>query len=276
MILKNEQLSVTISSLGAEVKSIYFNETEYLWEGDPLYWKRSSPVLFPIVGRLLDDEYYHDGKTYQMSQHGFARDYEFTVVESNETSAMFLLRENEETLVQYPFAFELYIGYKLDGNSLVVTWRVVNTNLKKMYFQIGAHPAFNFLNHSIVEINKTTNSYQLNGTPYVHDVVLDCQVDSINIDNSTFIGDALVFDNIDSLKLRDLSKFVEIISKDFPFFGIWSKVTNGENAPFICLEPWYGIADCTFHDKELSNKKGINILHPYEEFNTSYIIKVGI
>ncbi len=275
MIIKNDQLTVTIHTLGAEVKSIYFNETEYMWEGNPLYWKRSSPVLFPIVGRLLDDEYFYDGKTYSMAQHGFARDYEFSIVDSNETSALFLLKENETTLAKYPFSFELYIGYELQGKSLVVSWKVVNTNSKEMYFQIGAHPAFNFLNQSIIDINTKTNQYILEGTPYVHDVVSDYYVDSIQIDNSTFLDDALIFDNIESLKLRDSEKHIEILSKDFPFFGIWSKVTDGENAPFVCLEPWHGIADCTFHDKELGNKKGINILQPKEEFNTSYTIKVG-
>lgn len=273
MILKNEQLQVEINHHGAELQSIRYKNQEYLWQGNPEYWKRRSPVLFPIVGRLLDNEYIYEGKTYHLTQHGFARDHEFSMIDSSKTHALYLLTETKESLEKYPFDFSLYIGYELIENSVKMTWKVVNATNKDMYFQIGAHPAFNFLNGSVIEVNKKTNKYELNQTPYVHDVIPE-EVGSIIVDDTTFVNDALVYDNIDKVVLKDQNKSVELDCTGFPFIGLWSTVKDGKNAPFICLEPWYGIADCIFHNKELKDKKGINILKEKETFEASYTISL--
>ncbi len=272
MKLCNDVLKVKINHNGAELQSIQYKGIEYLWQGNPDFWKRRSPILFPIVGRLLDNEYIYEGKTYNLSQHGFARDMEFTMVDSTKDSALYLLTETQESLKLYPFDFSLYVGYKLFDNSIEVTWKVVNANDKDMYFQIGAHPAFNFLNGSRIEVNKVTNKYELNHTPFVHTVTNDVEVGEIIVDNSSFINDAIIYDNIDKVGLKDNEKQVILRCDGFPFIGLWSTVKDGQNAPFICLEPWHGIADCVFHNKNIKEKNGIRILKPKETFKTKYII----
>lgn len=272
MIMKNNILSVRIDSFGAEVKSIVKDKTEYMWQGDAKYWKRSSPVLFPIVGRLLDDEYIYNDTTYKMSQHGFARDNEFDIISNSESECSFQFKENQSTLEKYPFKFSLIIDYKLYKNELIVKWTVENTNDEDMYFQIGAHPAFNFLNGSFIEINKKTNKYELEGTPYIHSVIPNVEIGSIEITNDVFLQDALVFDDLDQVILRDNNKSVTIECMGFPFIGIWSKTEKNINAPFVCIEPWHGIADCSYHDKQLRNKKGIKLLKASTTFEASYKI----
>ena len=257
MIIKNNLLTVEISSFGAELKSIIKDDIEYLWQGDPKYWKRSSPVLFPIVGRLLDDEYIYNNKTYKLTQHGFARDCEFMLVKKTNKEGIYLLKENNEILKKYPFKFNLSIGYKLVGNKIVVSWTVENTNTFPMYFQIGGHPAFNFLNNAIIEINKKTNFYELRDSPYIKNIIKDYEVGSISIDNETFINNALIYDNIDQVTLKDNRKAVTIECNNFPYLGIWTNIVNNMNAPFICLEPWHGIADFDNHNKNLIDKVGI-------------------
>ncbi|BCR36192.1 aldose 1-epimerase family protein [Mariniplasma anaerobium] len=275
MILKNNELTVTIDNLGAEAKSIIKNNVEYLWQADPLYWKRSSPVLFPIVGRLLDDEYIYNQKKYHMTQHGFARDNEFILISYSETKVLYLLKENASTLKNYPFKFNLYIEYELIENQLIVTWTVQNTNSYDMYFQIGAHPAFNFLNGSIVEVNKQTNLYELKGTPNINNIKKNIKVTVIPIDDTSFLNDAIIYDNIDEITLKDNKKSITLKTKDFPYLGIWTKVIEGKNSPFICLEPWYGISDFMDHDKQLIHKIGIHKLKVNEIFKTSYTIVIN-
>ena len=142
--LKNEELTLEIASHGAEMRSLKDNQTgqEYLWDADPAFWKRTSPVLFPLVGNYRDKESIYEGKTYSMSQHGFARDMDFTVTEEAENEIWFELHETPETKEKYPFDFCLSIGYRLEGRTVKVMWKVENTNEKTMYFSIGGHPAF--------------------------------------------------------------------------------------------------------------------------------------
>ena len=142
--LENEWLTIQVEEHGAELKSMKDKENrEYLWCGDPDYWGRTSPVLFPIVGSLKKKEYRYQDKTYTMGQHGFARDMDFTLSERTEDTLWFSLSSNEETMEKYPFEFLLEIGYQLVKNSVKVMWRVQNTGKDTMHFSIGAHPAFN-------------------------------------------------------------------------------------------------------------------------------------
>lgn len=274
MKLNNGLVSLEIASFGAEMKSLKYNNIEYLWQGNPNYWKRSSPVLFPIVGRLLDDECIINDEIYRMTQHGFARDNDFKLIDSGDDFAKYLLKSNDQTKEMFPFDFELIILYTLINNVIEIQWSVLNTGTEVMPFQIGAHPAFNFLDGSTIDVNKVTNQYLLKQTPYIHEIKNDVKIDSINIDNSTFIDDALVYDSIDFVTLRDQEKSVTIDCSGFPYIGLWSKVTNGENAPFICLEPWWGIADFKDHNKDFNKKTGMNFLNPKKEFKTKYRITV--
>ena len=134
--------TVTNCPHGAELCSIVANGKEYLWQADPAFWKRHSPVLFPIVGSVWENEYRNEGIPYTLTQHGFARDMEFTLISEKEDEVRYRLVSNEETLHKYPFPFCLEIGYRIQGKKIEVMWEVKNTGDKEMYFQIGAHPAF--------------------------------------------------------------------------------------------------------------------------------------
>ena len=142
--LQNEILTVEISEHGAELQSIRNASAEYLWQGDPAYWGRRSPVLFPIVGSVWEKRYRVAGQEFELGQHGFARDMDFVLVSQTENEVRYRLESSEETLAKYPYPFVLEIAYKLHGNKVDVIWDVVNPSSEKIYFQIGAHPAFNY------------------------------------------------------------------------------------------------------------------------------------
>ena len=149
--LSNQYLTIRVADHGAELSGIVANATgkEYLWQADPAFWKRHSPVLFPIVGSVWEGKYRQDGATYSLSQHGFARDRDFTLVHESENELRFALESDERTREVYPFDFRLEIGYRLEGNRIEVLWRVVNTGDRTAYFQIGAHPAFYYPNYDL-------------------------------------------------------------------------------------------------------------------------------
>lgn len=143
--LSNGAVSVQVNYFGAELKSLkkLDTETEYLWKADPAYWKRTSPVLFPFVGALNRREYRTKGKTYSMTQHGFARDMEFELSSQTEDEIWFVLKSNEETYGKYPYEFILKLGYRLLADGVEVCWKVENPGKEELPFSIGGHPAFN-------------------------------------------------------------------------------------------------------------------------------------
>ncbi len=142
-LLENEVLAVSIDSLGAEVKSVKRKSDgfEFMWQGDPKYWGRTSPVLFPFVGVPKNKQYRYEGKNYPMGQHGFARDMEFELEDQADGCIWFVLKSDDGTYAKYPFAFRLHIGYELLDSEVKVLWKVENADSKPMYFSIGAHPA---------------------------------------------------------------------------------------------------------------------------------------
>lgn len=143
-ILKNDCLTVEISTLGAELKSIKENDgEERLWQGDPKWWNGQAPILFPICGRLSKGKYFHNGKVYDLTPHGFASVKEFTLEKSDGIRAVYLLKSDPETLKMYPFEFELRVIYELNGNKISVTYVVNNKTDGEMYFSIGSHEAYN-------------------------------------------------------------------------------------------------------------------------------------
>ncbi|MBN2797240.1 MAG: aldose 1-epimerase family protein [Clostridia bacterium] len=274
--LKNDTMSVVISDFGAELQNITSSDGyEYLWQGDEAYWGRRAPILFPIVGKLKDDIYYYNDETYSMTQHGFARDLKFELVNSTKNSFEFSLTENEETLKKYPFKFELKLGYHLKKNHITVTYYVKNNDNKIMPFSIGAHPAFNWEKESSAYFEFETGLL----STYVisPDGVLDQKVNiaaangKLRIHEALFKNDALIMDDIEKVTYWNENKGVEMSFKGFPYVGLWSKPTG---APFICIEPWHGIADFIYHDQNLMHKKDMIHLNPGEAFESEYIIKI--
>lgn len=278
--IKNKFIKAKIKSFGAELNSLQKidKDFEYIWQANPQYWARHSPVLFPIVGRLKDDSYFYKGKKYTLSQHGFARDKEFEVVVQDDDFIEFSLKNDEKTFEIYPFLFELNISYKLEKTKLIISYIVKNASEDKLYFSIGAHPAFNILNGDFLEFENTTTStrYFLNDKGLIYkNEKLNFLESKLILDEEIFKNDALVFndENIKSINLRDKNnnKILKVEFKDFPYLGVWSKQNL---APFVCIEPWFGVADEENLNQNIEDKRGIQFLKKDEVFSCFYSIEV--
>lgn len=285
-------LTVKTDPIGAELTSIKSNETgtEYLWQGDPAFWKRHSPILFPIVGSLWNGCYKdNDGKVYKMSQHGFARDLNFDLLDAKDSEVYYRLSSNVETLEVYPFHFELTIGYRLLGNKLEVLWQVRNNGFTPMPFQIGAHPAFNYpgfdaqneergyfafdktndLEYILIEEKGCVDPHK------IHPLLVDND-GLFPIDIHTFDKDALILENgqVHKVALLDKRKKPYItLHFEAPVVGLWSP--PAKNAPFVCIEPWYGRCDSVHYSGTFQDREWVRLLEAGDVFNSSYIIEVG-
>ncbi|RZV12861.1 aldose 1-epimerase family protein [Aliarcobacter butzleri] len=278
--IKNSFIKAQIKSFGAELNSLKKCDEnfEYIWQANSKYWARHSPVLFPIVGRLKEDSYFYKNKKYSLSQHGFARDKEFEIVQNEADFIEFRLKSDEKSLEFYPFFFELNIGYKLDKNSLIVSYKVKNKSDEKMYFSIGAHPAFNTQVGDFLEFEniKTTKRYFLDEKGLIYkNQDLNLENSKLYLDKDLFKEDALVFNdsNIKQITLKNIENKsrVKVKFDNFPYLGIWSKPND---APFVCIEPWFGVADEQNSNQKIEDKKGILSLEKEEEFFCFYIIEV--
>lgn len=281
MILQNDYLKVDIAPLGAELKSIIsYKGTELLWQGNPLYWSKTSPVLFPIVGGVKNNYFEYKNEKYSLDRHGFARDCFFQEECISKNKLIYTLKSNAETLKRYPFDFVLQITYELLEKQLKCTYTVENTSKETMLFSIGAHPAF--------DLQGDMTNYEL---LFSNDTILVCntlkdgliaeKVKTIDLDNQKlalkpelFKEDALVLKNLKSnqliLKNKSTSEQFTFSFENFPYFGIWA----AKNAPFVCLEPWCGIADSVNHTNILKEKEGINELVPSESFERSWGVTI--
>ena len=142
--IKNDFLTVSVKSLGAEISSIKTNDgCEYMWQGDPNYWAGQAPIMFPICGRFFEGKYTYLGKEYQMGSHGIARHSEFSLKSQGEAFLTLSLVGNETTKESYPFDFIFDVTFKLIGTKLRIEYRITNTDNKDLIFGLGAHPAFN-------------------------------------------------------------------------------------------------------------------------------------
>lgn len=285
--LESDTAKVEIQEYGAELSSFILKETgvEYIWQADPNFWARHAPILFPIVGRLKKNEYEYDGKTYHMNQHGFARDMMFNVVEKTDSTAIFELKHNDDTLKIYPFKFRLLIAYRLVGNELTVSYEV-STLSDVMYFSIGGHPAFNV---PLVE-GTTMEDYYLHFSPLKSRIKIPLKgayIDSegktlaqtntsIQLNHGLFKEDAQILEtkgkNAFSILSEKHAHGITLSYEEFPFVGFWTP--NTVEAPFICIEPWCGIADDVSSSGKLEDKIGINKLSKDETFTRSYTMTI--
>ncbi|MEC0167791.1 aldose 1-epimerase family protein [Paenibacillus graminis] len=287
-ILRSGSAQAEISSLGAELVSFTKNDTgtEYIWSGDAAYWTGRSPVLFPIIGAVRNGEIRVQGQAYKLANHGFARRSEFTIVEADESRAVFRLTSSEHTLSSYPFQFNLYITYTLNESTLKLEYRVENIDGQNIFFQLGTHPAFNCpldengsFSDYVLEFsgNETLdreflNSAGLRISGKSEPVLKDERI--LPLTHEMFKDDALVFQNVASrtitLKSKLTAKSVAVSFEGFPDLGIWQK----PNAPFLCIEPWQGFADGDGFEGELPEKEGIVTLAPGDHFTSSLTIKI--
>jgi len=285
--IENDFLKVAVSDLGAELQSLYYkkNSKEYLWQGDAKFWPRRSPVLFPIVGKLNNNLFQWNGKSYPLSQHGFARDNHFQLTEQKKDFLAFSLKYNEELLRLYPFKFELKISYQLNERQVDVKYEVHNLDEQKIYFSIGGHPAFNCplfseekLTDYYLEFEKKESADTLlldagllNGKSMP--VLLDSN--TLNLSEELFGIDTLLFQNLKSsfviLKNKRKDYSLKFTFKEFPFLAIWKK----KDAPFLCIEPWEGHGDEKNFVGELKDKKGMVELISKSVYSASYAIEIN-
>lgn len=284
--LENEVLRITADTFGGELHSLVKKSTgvDYLWYGDSAYWGRHSPVLFPLVGQVKNKQFRVDGVTYTMGQHGIARDMEFVCEEQTADSITFSLTSNEESLKKFPYAFKLTITYVLTGSTVKVIWKVENPADKPLHFSIGGHPAFMcplgggeqttcYINFH--KADKLRYSQLENGVVAKKGLVLDTCGGVMPIGPTLFDGDALIFEDgqLSEVSLAGPDKQDYITVKfTAPLAGVWSPV--GKNAPFVCIEPWYGRSDEASFTGEWKDREHANTIQPGEVFERSYEIVV--
>ena len=288
--LKNEILTVQVKEHGAELASIRKGSVEYLWQADPMFWGRHSPVLFPIVGSVWEKRYRVDGREFELGQHGFARDMDFTMLEGSEDEVRYRLESTEDTLKKYPWPFVLEIAYRLHGNMIDVIWEVSNPGNEDMYFQIGAHPAFNYPDYDPQTVERGFLSFDRGeGLECIRIKEKGC-VDAETLYPLDVPADGLLpltretFDKIDTIMLQDgqigsvalyrtdRTPWLKL-SFEAPVVGIWSP--PGKNAPFICLEPWYGRCDRAGYEGDYRDRDWVNRLAPGERFSSVYTIEIA-
>lgn len=285
--LENDFLVVKAKSEGAELISIFSKQDkiEYLWQGDPNYWRFHAPICFPIVGSLIDDTCFVDNIPHNMTVHGFARDMDFVIKSMEKDSVSFILKSNEDTLKKYPYKFLLIISYKLVNNKITVSYEVRNQDNKEIYFSIGAHTAFNC---PIIPDLKTKDYYlsfkEQDVRPFLlsdgflteEKKVLYEKTNKIPISKELFEDGVIILENLKNKEItigsdKD-SCSVTMSFEDFPYLAIWSKI---EGVPFICIEPWFGLPDLAGSCGELKNKKAMQKLKYKEVFKCCHEIEIN-
>lgn len=291
--ISNGILTVEIERKGAQLSSILSDDSgrEYLWQGDPSVWKFRAPVLFPIVGALSDNTLRQDGKEYTMTQHGFARDMEFEIIKYRKDEVVFRLESSEATHAKYPYDFALEIGYKLNSRDIIVSYRVINPSKEEIFFQIGAHPGFNYANYDpeakvqgYLKFDDEQKSEEI-VSRFINDKGLLNKTEKrfkledqmIEITKNTFNDGALILENSQAkeITLLDANKEPYVkVTFDTPLVGLWS-ISKRSYAPFVCIEPWFGRCDADGYKGEYSQKDWIQSLQGEQTFETEFSIWIG-
>ena len=288
--IENDLLRVQASSLGAELQSIVLKKdgTEYLWQGDPTYWKGRAYNLFPICGRLWDGKYTYAGKTYEMNLHGFARKSELTLAAHTADSMTFRLESSEKTLAQYPFRFVFTVTFRVTGATLQVTLGVENRDEKPMIFAVGGHPGFNvpfgekgaFTDYEL-EFGQPghVKAIAMSSDCYTteHFVMLPLRNGNVlPLRHEMFDNDALLLTDMGhsvTLRAPGTAKFLRMEFPDMNYLGVWHAPKT--EAPYVCLEPWTSVPAMHGRVDALEEKRDMLTLAPGEKYENTYTITVG-
>ena len=285
--LKNKYLSVNINPMGAEVVSIIKNSYEYLWQKNPDIWNGQAPNLFPLIGRLKDEEYEYNNELYKIKIHGFAKFSMFEVIEKNDNYVSLRITGSNDTYSMYPFDFDFIVSYELMDNIIKKQYMTINNGYKTMYYEVGGHEGYNltFENNKIMDdyyIKFSDNSVYTYTTDSVIMVNKDLKkIDMIDkklhLKPEVFKNDALILD-CSRLKDRNVtlecgkkSRKVKVTFDDFDYLGIWTRPLYSN---YVCIEPWSSLPDCNFIDKKLENKIGIRSLLPKKTEVLEYLIEI--
>ena len=286
--IQNEELSMEVSSLGAQMMSLKAKDgMEYLWQGNPAYWEDRAPVLFPFIARLTNDTYTYRGKQYPMGIHGFAMSSEFSLEEKTDSSVTLVLTDNEKTRKQYPFAFTFQITFRLEGKCLKTICRVENHNENTMPFAVGGHPGFNVplcegegFEDYVLEFSQPCEPDRIGFTPalYVSGYQSRYLLDggkTISLNHEMFDGDAIVLKNMDkevTLRSRVSGKGVKVRYPDMPYVGFWHWPRT--DAPYVCIEPWSSLPSRQDVVEEFSCKSDMIHLAPGDTYCTGWDITI--
>ncbi|MCK5815532.1 MAG: aldose 1-epimerase family protein [Flavobacteriaceae bacterium] len=284
--IKNNKFQFSVYQEGAELHSFKSlkSKKEYIWKADPEVWGSHAPNLFPIIGCLKEDSFLYKGKEYACPKHGFIRkNNAISLINETDNSLTFGLKYSEETLAVYPFKFEFQIKYTLIDNKLEVAHTIINHGDEQMLFSLGGHPGFTcplnegeeytdyYLEFEKPETAETWRVLESGLIGKDTSPVFD-EPTKINLHPQLFKDDALVFKNLNSskvsLKSKKSDQVLSVEFKDFPYLGIWAKT----NAPYVCIEPWLGIADSFNADRNLENKEAIMKLEANKDFVAVYSI----
>ena len=285
--LQNQYLRVGIRDQGAELTSLFNRQTntEHLWQADPNVWPWHAPNLFPVVGGQTNNEIVVNGQTYPMKRHGFARTSEFICTESSPEFASFELHSSEATKAIYPYDFMFEITYELNGPELTITYRVKNKGTDNMFMSVGAHPAFNVPFKPGEDYTDYYLEFERDGSLETSllgaDGLLNGEKQRISLDNrqlnltpDLFNNDALVLLSLKSrqvtLKSHKNDQSIRIDFAVFPYLGIWAK----PGAPFVCIEPWLGVADTSSKPRPIESKQGIHRIRAGNSFVAHFSITV--
>ncbi len=274
--LKNDYIKVKADSLGAELKSIKRindeDNIEYLWQLNPDIWERQAPLLFPIIGRLKDEEYTYNGNTYRIDIHGFARFRDFMAIQVSENEVSFILETDDDTLAAYPFKFKLTVNYALSGNNIIKSHIVENKGKARLFYEIGGHEGYNL---ALFEGEKMEDYFidfpgmtSLNTYTTDENIMINMKKKTLELEDGkiflspkVFKDDALIIDEFSKRKvmLRNAKnqRGIDVDFRDFKYLGLWTKYMRSN---YVCIEPWSSLPDCNFLGKELLEKQDIRIL----------------
>ncbi|MBR1171389.1 MULTISPECIES: aldose 1-epimerase family protein [Bradyrhizobium] len=285
---RSGSLTATVKAHGAELCSLKGGGTEFLWQAGP-EWPRHAPLLFPIVGRLANDELRHQGKTYRMTQHGFARDSRFVWAERGESRCTLVLEDNETTRALYPFPFRLTAAYAIDESGLDLTLTIANTGKETLPASIGGHPAFNWPlqpgaakeSYALTFASAESSPIRRLEAGLLRPVAEPSPVKgtSLPLSDSLFVDDAVIFDRIESHSVRyaatggaSTGPWLKMSWRGFRELGVWSKPSG---APFLCIEPWRGYASPAGFQGDFTDKPGLMHIAAGAEEQLSFRIEVG-
>lgn len=285
-VLENERFRVEISEMGAELTSFKSKTTgtEYVWQADPVAWKRHAPILFPIVGRLKDKTYIADGKAYEITQHGFGRDLEWQVQPESATCVSFTLTPNDYTKKMYPWDFKCTVRYTLNGASLKKEHITENCSGSTMYYEVGGHDAYNLCWQDGEQITDYYVAFE--GTDKLCRIVtdeavmlteerMDVPLDNgrLPITRELFANDAVMAEGLPvrraSIGCTKSSRRVTMDFADFDYFAVWSPYKDFD-VPFVCLEPWSTLPDGSYLDHAIEHKTGVRVLQPGQRETLSF------
>ncbi len=286
--IENEYVRVSANDLGAELFSFYSKKTnfEYLWQGDGAYWKNRALNLFPFIGRMVEQRFLYQGQSYPSRIHGLARYFVFELESKTASYLTFLLKDNEETRKEYPFAFEFRVSFIIDGCKLTTRYEVTNVDDKTLICSFGGHPGINVpfgkgkFEEYYLEFEKATDVKRqlLSESCFMADKAVPYPLvdgKKLYLEHEMFAQDAIVLENTNgevALKCDAESRYVTMKYDDFKFIGFWQAYKS--DTPYVCLEPWSALPSVDGEITDIEKKPHVTRVAPDEKAATSFTIEI--